>query len=290
MKINYLAFAAALLVTGGCSGSDNDSGNPTPEPEKKIAIRTSIETEATAVQTPKSPQLDNNGSGNFSDGDIFTLQATTRSGKATIVNYEVGSTVLYWKSIATEAGDSSVDFSACFPRQQLADGCFSFDLESAADKDLLWAQSNGIQIGSETPVDLTFKHAMHCLVINYTDQSDVATESIQTVCTAKSTCRVNLTEFKLDSSDSGKASFSATGGKVEFRLVPQNCSDVTLKVSAGETAREFNLAEVVKEHDSLQSGMRLTVNLTIRDGSILLEGCTISGWGDQGSAEGEIIL
>lgn len=72
-------------------------------------------------------------------------------------------------------------------------------------------------------------------------------------------------------------------------LVPQKVSDVKLHVVVGKLEKDFNLNEYVKL-DNLESGMQLTVNLKVKDGSIVLEGNSIDPWGDQGTIEGEIIM
>ena len=50
------------------------------------------------------------------------------------------------------------------------------------------------------------------------------------------------------------------------------------------------LEEIVKGHENLESGMQLTVNITVKNGNIQVDGTTIEGWGDQGTIDGEIIM
>lgn len=187
--------------------------------------------------------------------------------------------------------DKSVDFAACYPECEVVGGKFTFDLETASDTDLLWAHTKGVAVWTEAPVELTFEHVMHSLVFNSSTNSDeIALDQIKTECTAKSTCEVDLANGAIDNSSSRKATFSQTGAKAVFRIVPQRSSDVAIKISAGESEKTFNLSDVVSEHDNLEGGKILTVNLTVKDGKITVDGSSIVGWGDQGSVDDEIIL
>lgn len=172
---------------------------------------------------------------------------------------------------------------------RMHDGKFSFDLETAPTKDLLWAHKKSVSTGTDAPIELRFKHIMHRLVINYSAQSDIEVDQIQTVCTAKSTCEIDLIGETIDNSGSLKAEFSAIGKQASFILVPQKVSDVTLHITVGQTEKDFNLNEYVKD-ENLEIGMQLTVNLKVKEGSIVLEGCSIDPWSNQGTIEGEITM
>ncbi len=281
-KAHFALVGTACLMAAGCSKENT----PATTSDQKITLQTSIEAETVL----ESPTLDEEGSGNFAPGDIFTLQIFAPQGEPTQFAYQVGTTQLYWKEIALNPTDQSVTFSACYPTQTLTDGKFTFNLSEAAEKDLLWAYRAGIPVGTESPVDLTFKHAMHRLVVQFTENSDLATDQVKTDCTAKSTCEVDLMSGTLDNSASTKSTFSATGDKAVFLIVPQRPSDVSLQVTAGTSTKTFSLAELSSKYDELEGGKQLTVNLTLKDGKITLEGATIEGWGDQGTIEGEIIM
>lgn len=284
----YILVISTILTTSSCQ-KEND-GISTTAPNKKIEINTSIANTSSLSSSVKSPQLNEDGSGNFANGDEITLHVLSESGEATIIKYGVGTTNLYWRDISLNPEDNNVDFSACFPHQALSDGKFTFDLETTPNKDLLWAQRKSIPAESEATVDLLFKHVMHRLVINFTTQSNIEIDQINTVCTAKSTCEVDLHTLSLDNSSSNYADFSASGPKAVFMIIPQKASDVSLFVTVGQMSKQFALSDLVTEHDNLGSGMQLTVNLTVKDGSIVLEGSSIDQWGDQGTIDGEIIL
>lgn len=290
MKVQYFALAAmSLALAASCEKESNDTRHDRPE-SQEIVLRTSIIGETNASDQTRAPQLSDNGQGNFADGDIFTLQVSAPSGQTTLFDYEVGTTALYWQDIKLNETDKSVDFHACYPKQSLSSGKFTFNLESASNKDLLWAHKKGVAVATETPVELDFEHAMHRLVINFNSDSHLSSDQYSTVCTAKSTCEVDLVAGTLNTTASSKASFTETGTKAVFLLVPQKTSDVTLRITAGAETKEIPLNTIATSIDELKGGMQLTVNLKVKDGSIQFDGTTISAWGEQGTVEGEIIM
>lgn len=291
-RLKYgVVMTLVAACTIGCNKQEINDQQP-PVRKGKITLHASIAPETALSRRTRAPQLDETGKGAFSDGDVFTLQAAPQSHPeaATAISYTVGNTDLYWSDIHTDSDKSSVDFAACWPEQKLENGGFLFDLNATSSRDLLWAFADNVPVGTEEPVELIFGHAMHYLVINYTLDAALAADEVTTECTAKSTCRVNLADRTLDNSDSPKATFSATGNNVAFWLIPQKTADVQLNITAGGTTKEFDLSSIVTGSDYLESGKRLTVNLKVKNGSIVIEGNTIMGWEDQGSVEGEIIM
>ena len=75
---HYASMALAMLLLSGCGNNEVPGGTPTENTDKKISLRTSIiAQEKTTVA--RSPELDSNGSGNFSDGDVFALQISSQA-------------------------------------------------------------------------------------------------------------------------------------------------------------------------------------------------------------------
>lgn len=282
-KVSWMMMAVLPLALSGCA---KDLGGTTVPSEGKIMIETSI----VEPSVQKTPALSGDGSGNFADGDVFALYVASPADAMNRFDYRVGSTTLYWKDLQLQPEDRTVTFAACYPKQEVVDGTFTFDLESAADQDLLWARTPDVAVETETSIDLTFKHAMHRLAVNFTVDPAVTLAEVTTVCTAKSTCEVDLVGGTLNAAASRKASFTQTGEQVAFLLVPQPTAEVSLQVTAGELVKTFTLDELAAGHDSLESGKQLTVNMNISKDSIELNGTTIEGWGDQGTVDGEIIL
>ena len=63
-----------------------------------------------------------------------------------------------------------------------------------------------------------------------------------------------------------------------------------LEIRAGEDVKELALRGVVTAIGELESGKQLTLNLTIKDGRLQREDAIISGWGDQGTVSGDVIM
>ncbi len=283
-KLNFLGILVLVLALAGCSKTIEETKTD-PVLDAKLEIRADI------ASMTKAPQLNDDGSGIFSPDDSFTVLTHHAASQSTSTfPYQVGSTTLYWRNLKLPTDRGEVDFHACYPAQSLQEESFVFDLESAEDRDPLLASTKSVSIGTESVV-LNFKHVLHKLVIRfYTDASYASADDIETICTARSTCRVNLREGTLDNSSSQKASFTAHGSTATFLIVPQACSEVALTVKVGQDVKTFTLDNLTDQIGQLQSGMQLTMNISVKEGKIQLEEAVIENWGHQGSITGDIIM
>ena len=100
----YVAAVAILFATSGCQ---KDSEDTLSVGDKKIEFKTSIVNENPISGNIKKPVMNDDGSGNFSNGDVFTLYVLSESGKSTNIKYSVGITNLYWKDINIRYGNCS---------------------------------------------------------------------------------------------------------------------------------------------------------------------------------------
>ena len=273
----------AMIALVGLSACSKE--NPTETDPPKLEIRADI-----AAMT-KAPQLNEDGSGAFASGDAFTVLSHHPISEATSTfDYQVGATEMYWQNLNLPSDQGTVDFFACYPTQSLADGSFDFDLEQVENPDLLLASTQSVKIGTES-VAMTFQHAMHRLVVRFsTDPSYASAADIQTICTAKSTCRVNLRDGSIDNSSTRKASFTSYGQTATFLIVPQKSSDVSLTIHVGSDIKTIQLSDLLPSIDQLETGKQLSVSLSVKEGKVELEGAMIEGWGDQGSIDGSIIM
>lgn len=279
-KWSYLLAAAVVPLVSGCTME-----NVVSAPEDRINISAQID------PLSKAPSLNSGGSGIFTSGDVFTLLISGTRSQAAPMDYQVGATNIYWKDVPLATTEGLVGFYACYPKQALdAGNGFTFDLEQADEPDLLLASAKNITVGTADVVSLHFGHAMHRLVVNFAvDPSYKTSGPLVVNCTAKSTCTVNLVSGTV-TSNSKTATFTASGETATFMLVPQDASAVTFEVQAGNDVKSLTLKELVPSVSQLESGKQLTLNLSVKDGSIQLQNATISGWGNQGTVEGEIIM
>lgn len=262
--------AAVLLVLAGCN-DDKEQTKPAPG-EGKITVTAGIDA------LTRAPHLNEDGSGYFQDGDKIAL--TVSGGDKTVrKEYTIGGAALYWEDLGLPSGTTEASFAGCYPAPESAEGSeFTFDLSTAADKDLLLAPAMKVSKSADTKVNLAFKHAMHKLAINYASDGTYTQEqleAVKTTCTAKSSCEVDMAAATVSKTADKTAAFEAAGKAVRFLLVPQTSEEVTLKIEIGGKTVEHTLAglnEVLKNATqeipaALDGGKCLTLNLTFgKDG------------------------
>lgn len=283
-QLIYSAVILAALLCGACDKKDSNDQTPgTPATPGGQAI-----TFTTRIEAMEEAQTDDSGNETFNPGDTFTLYAHDNAEGAQSMDYTIGATKLNWSDLAFAAEGGKVHFEACYPKHELSDGGFDFTVTQDAAGDLLWASAPDVEVGSEQPVALTFRHAMHRLVVKYTVEDPlVEASTIETNCTAYTSCRVDLAGQRLIQTGT-KGSVSATGEQVQFLVLPQLTDEVTLEIRAGETSKSWKLSETDFAYPELEGGKQVTVHLKIKAGEITLSGLTIEGWGDQGTIEDEI--
>lgn len=256
----------------------------------QINLRTSVQ----GVQkSARTPSLNEDGSGVFTDGDCMKLVISGGEKLYANSDYTIGTTQLYWRNVDMDEAVERVTFSACYPLQESTSGCFVFDLSKTDEPDLLLARTEQVEVGTELPVMMAFKHALCKLSVNYTvDDSftSVDKETIQTKCLAVSGCEVNLLAGTLDHTDFPKAQFTAQGSKIVFLLIPQEVTEIGFEVQLGDVSCHTSLGELIGKNLSLESGKEVTLNLTLKEGRLELGGFTIEGWGDQGSFDQDVIM
>lgn len=283
-QLIYSAVILAALLCGACDKKDSNDrtpGTPATPGEQVITFTTRIE-------AMEEAQTDETGHETFNPGDTFTLYAHDNAEGAQSMDYTIGATKLNWSDLSFTAEGGKVHFEACYPKHELSDGGFDFTVTQDAAGDLLWASAPDVEAGTEQPVALTFRHAMHRLVVKYTvEDPSVEASAIETSCTAYTSCRVDLAGQRLIQTGA-KGSVSATGEQVQFLVLPQLTDEVTLEIRAGETSKSWKLSETDFAYPELEGGKQVTVHLTIKAGEITLSGLTIEGWGDQGTIEDEI--
>ena len=163
--------AAVLLVLAGCN-DDKEQTKPAPG-EGKITVTAGIEA------LTRAPHLNEDGSGYFQDGDKIAL-TVTGGDKTVRKEYTIGGAALYWEDLGLPSGTTEASFAGCYPAPESAEGtAFTFDLSTAADKDLLLAPVMKVSKSADTKVNLAFKHAMHKLAINYASDGTYTQEQLE---------------------------------------------------------------------------------------------------------------
>lgn len=242
--------------------------------------------------------VDESGKGSFTSGDIISLTVSGLEMTSQILKFEIGNTALYWKDLNLPSGIQDVNFAGCYPVLERTSGSIgTFDVSSAADKDLLLAPAVSVKSGSSNSVDLAFSHALHRLRIIYSSSGDYTQEELQlisTKCSAKSTCEVDLVKGVLSRTLSQTATFTAKSSDAVFLLPPQESAGVTLSMELFGQKKEFKLSDWMQQYDHMQEmlegGKELRLTINVSKSGISFGDMTIGAWGDQGSVEGDIIL
>lgn len=288
MKKNcILALALASVLAVSCKKSDE----PVITGNDKINITTNV-----AAQS-KSPELDADGKGNFVNGDIFNIVVSGENVTTKGIDFTVGTTSLTWSGLSLSNDVKEVYFSAYYPKHDLSnDGTFEFNIADAEYKDLLLSESQKVAVGSEAPVNLTFKHATHKLNIVYTSDFYTADElaAIQTVCNAKNKCVVNATSGTIKEVLNDNSDFSADGASVSFLLIPQATEGVELNIKIGQLSKSYNLKDLLTQignpQEELIGGKKIDISLKVSKDMITVENATIGAWEDQTTASGEVVI
>ena len=302
---NYLfvALGAAALTLTACN-NDDDVLNGGQEPGV-VNIVTSI-----------NGVMNDDGSGNFTDGDKIKLEVFNLDlGRAYEYDYSISGTKLYWEDVATKIGEAdSYTFGGWYanplPNNLLA--MPNFDVAAAEDPDLLLATPATANVGGT--VNLVFKHAMHKLVVNVTYDGDF-TDVDQDAVTVKPVgmnrnAMVNVedgtvTVGEAEYEDGEYAARTLTNNACEFILAPQKLTTgaAWLEINLGGQPLTFNVpANYTTSGGSsealtqLNSGEVLTLNLTIKKVAgggddkteVVLTTGQITAWNSQGTVDGEV--
>lgn len=285
-RLFYVIMAATLAATS-CTNE-----LPGELPADVINIVASI-----GPQT-RAPQLATDGSGNFSQGDKMSLFLAESDGDSLFVDYGYGSGVLTWGSLGLSGSNDKITLAACYPQQKaIKDGTFEFNPFTASEEDLLLASAQSVTVGTSAVVNLTFTHALHRLDLAFTPGNGYTSEDLASLVitlNAKTTCVVDGIQGKIKEVKADKADCTKKGTTASFYLIPQNTAGVTLNVTIGNDKKSLTLDELLNQLDSSQTdldeGKRCKLTLKVGREGITVEGGSINAWGDQVTADGEIVI
>lgn len=289
MRKNYLyVLLAASLTATSCSNE---------LPENVPASDGVIHIEANVFPQTRSPQLDSDGSGTFAKGDALSI-FVAGNGTTVTANYAYASDLLTWSQLGLPEDVKQVTFAACYPQPTtVKDGTFEFNTLTAPEKDLLLAPAQPVSVGTAETVRLTFGHALHNLNLSfvpgngYTD-SDI--RSLTLVCQAKTTCVVDAAQGTIQKVNEETGDYQATGNTASFYLVPQATYAISLTIGIQNESKKITLDNLLQQLDSqqteLQGGKRCSLTLKVGREGITIEGATIGAWGDQVTADGEVVI
>lgn len=281
-----------LLMAGVLAASCSKKEVEMPQEGKDL-----IEIVTNVAPQTRVPNLGQDGSGNFVQGDVLSVFV---SGNMNTIHttYTLGTTSMTWSGLKLAGDVSEVTFSACYPQQELgSDGTFEFNTYSAEYKDLLLSEAQKVTVGTPKPVNLSFNHAMHLLNVNFTSDGYYSAEELKTLvttCKAKASCVVDAASGRIKETKPGVESFIAEGAAAAFYLVPQSTSDVILSVKINQLTKEYSLKTLLEDlgtpQETLQGGKKITLTLKLCKDKIIVESGSIGAWGDQATVDGEVVI
>lgn len=290
MKKKHLYMLTAVaLTTISCSNEI-----PTTQPVSDNAIRIV----ANIAPQTRAPQLTTDGSGSFSQGDKMSLFIAEGNANQLSVKYEYGSGILTWGSLGLSESNSEVTLAACYPQQEeIQDGTFEFNALTAPEKDLLLAPAQTVTAGTSEAVHLTFNHALHRLDLAFTlgnSYTDEDLASLTVNLTAKTTCVVDGVQGKIKEVKATTGEYTSTKMVDSFYLVPQATTDIVLNIRIGDDKKSLTLSDLLKQLNASQteliSGNRCKLTLKVSREGITVEDGSINAWGDQVTADGEVVI
>lgn len=291
---SHIAKALGLVLLGGmfltsCTNDSSDEGSKTND---IITIRTSV------APQKRTPQLDGEGKGNFTQGDILSVFVGDDTRCLASTDYVFNTGVLTWSGLHLPEGTAHVTFASCYPKQTLTnDGTFEFNTSTASYKDLLLSKAQPVDVGTKDDVNLTFVHALHRLDISFTPGSGYTENDLKKLslkCNARTTCVVDAVKGEISKVKDDKGDYTSAGTSASFFLVPQATADITLHINMNGEEQTKTLKQLLEKlgtpQDDLEGGKKCTITLSIGRDGITVSGGSISGWEDQVTADGEVTI
>lgn len=210
-KILFYALAATTLALTSCKKNVLETPSAA---DNAIHIVASIASQA------RAPQLANDGSGSFSQGDKMSLFLTEDDANNQSVDYEYGSGILTWGSLGLADSNAKITLAACYPQQdRIQNGEFEFNTLTASDKDLLLAPAQSVTAGTSEAVYLNFSHALHRLDLTVTPGESYTSEDLESLSislNAKTTCVVDGLQGKIKGVKGETGTYTAKIPKLHF--------------------------------------------------------------------------
>lgn len=117
-------FLAVLAILSGC---DHSNEQTLTVGTRRIDLRPGIEA------LTRSPHLEADGSGMFTDGDVFLLTVSVSDTYTQMKDYMMPSTILNWEDLKLPDGTEEVCFAGCYPKydEEMGNNTFVFNVNHA---------------------------------------------------------------------------------------------------------------------------------------------------------------
>lgn len=286
---HFLSTCLTVLVLGACS-EENVENKPAASEFRIVS----------SVRAVRAPQLNENGAGNFVDGDQNSVFFHTSNNKSLHkLTYEYGEKY-FWNDFNLPQEVESCQISACYPVVTTATPeNFAWDIQQQNNtRDFLLSAPADANTQSSKPVTLTFSHALHQLVVTLKSEADGITDDM--LSKAEITCRnlhpvanLNLLKGKPINASGELISLTETGKKVSFIVPAQHVGSMEIAIKLGNREKTYPLASCQvngKPLTELEYGKSFTLNIGVNEEHLFIIGQDINGWDNQGSADGTITI
>ena len=204
----------------------------------------------------------------------------------------------HWIDVQIPSELEQVKVSAVYPTATVSSNqaatAFKWNVMTSHDtNDLLVATPATTTVNSTSPIELTFSHVLHKLKVNLNGESQLTANATITCKNFKPEAVVNLLEGKATSASGQLQSKTVSGKTAEFIIPAQPVGTMELAFHVNNNDYSLNLGDFKVQGQKvteLKSGMTLELNVTITKNGFTVTGQHISAWGEQGSANGNIIL
>ena len=124
MKKNcFYVFVAAAWMAVSCTTNEFPTQSSS---NQAITIVANVSSQS------RAPQLNADGSGSFSKGDVMTLCVTKADANKTSLDYAYQKDEITWGGLNLPESTSQVQMAACYPKQTVTEGgTFEFDVLKA---------------------------------------------------------------------------------------------------------------------------------------------------------------
>lgn len=288
-KNHFYVLIATAWMTVACTTNEIPTYSST---DQAITIVANVSSQS------RSPQLNEDGSGSFSKGDVMTLCVTKADANKTSLDYAYQKDEITWGGLNLPESTSQVQMAACYPKQTVTEsGTFEFDVLKATDKDLLLAPVQTVNVGTSEAVNLNFVHALHRLDVTFTPgdgYSADALKNLSLLVKAHTQCTVDAFQGKIREVKSDKGQYTSTGASASFYVIPQATTEITLDVTVGGQHKSFTLSELFtqlgKPQTDLKGGAKCTITLKVGREGIVVESGSIGAWENQVTVDGELTI
>ena len=294
MEKGFLLYVFGYMVLGVLTACSNGNSLTADYGDEEFKIISMI------APLSRTPQLDENGTGKFTDGDqnsLFFFSVNRDPISTYLYTYGLSS---YWSDLGLSQEILEISLTGCYPpvfnqRTDVLQWDVSID---NAQKDFLLSAPITVRRGLTTAIPLVFTHALHkiCveLVIDKTSVTDEMEKDVVITCrNVFPVANISLKEGVVTNASGSKTSFAIASKKATFIIPPQAVGDIEIDVHINNKNFTYRLIEKLIDGKPLRYLLgehMLILKIAVSNESFSIVGQEINGWESQGEINDSIIF